>query len=300
MGSRNFMMDSILKVASMTYPLNNMGQLDKFLKKASKRDNFAYKLPNGMRLNGTINKVTNEDMLVYMLTPKHFRSKKKVIYLHGGAYVVDMTRQHWQMLDKIAKLSGAAIIVPIYPLAPVNNFNDCFDKLLHFYDELIKYMDAKDLIFMGDSAGAGLALALAQNLKEIGKAVPSQTILISPWLDVSMENEEISLVQRKDIILGADELKKCGTLWSRGADLKDYRVSPIYGSLEGLGTISVFTGTDDILHPDAKKLKKIADEKNIAINYFEYENMPHVYPLFPCGDGKITINKIATELIQEN
>ena len=42
------------------------------------------------------------------------------------------------------------------------------------------------------------------------------------------------------------------------------------GDFNGLGKISVFTGTNDILYPDAKKFKNMAEEKGIKINYYEY------------------------------
>ena len=297
MGERSFMMNSMLKIARMIVPFNNMERLDKYLKKVEKKSDYAYKIPNGMRLNGSINKVINADMPVYILNPRHFRSKKKVIYFHGGGYVLDMAKQHWQMLDKIGKLSGASILIPIYPLAPANNFEVCFERIISFYDELTKCMDSKDLIFMGDSAGAGLALGFAEYLRELGKDMPSQIIMISPWLDLSMENTDMKSVQLKDNMLGIDELKKCGRLWAGDVSSRDYRVSPMFGNLDGLPKMSVFTGTDDILNCDAREFKRVCEKKGIDINYFEYENMPHVFPLFPSKDSKEVLKKIGTELL---
>ncbi len=49
---------------------------------------------------------------------------------------------------------------------------------------------------MGDSAGGGLALALAELAAEQNEELPSKVILISPWLDTKMENVNIDEVQK--------------------------------------------------------------------------------------------------------
>ena len=81
---------------------------------------------------------------------------------------------------------------------------------------------------MGDSAGGGMALALTQKIGKEELTKPSKTILISPWLDVTMENSEIKKVQEKDKMLNAEILKLAGISYAREEnDTKNYLVSPI-------------------------------------------------------------------------
>ena len=81
--------------------------------------------------------------------------------------------------------------------------------------------------------------------------------------------------------------------WYAGKkDLKHYLVSPICGNLEGLGKISLFIGTHDILYPDAKKFKKMADEKGLKIDYYEYSSMIHIWPLFFFPESKKATKQI--------
>ena len=56
---------------------------------------------------------------------------------------------------------------------------------------------------MGDSAGGGLSLALAEYFKAEGMRLPDELILLSPWVDVSMENEDIPKYQPKDPMIEA-------------------------------------------------------------------------------------------------
>lgn len=41
-----------------------------------------------------------------------------VLYLHGGAYVNQLVRQHWQLVEHLATTLDAEVWVPIYGLAP--------------------------------------------------------------------------------------------------------------------------------------------------------------------------------------
>ena len=63
----------------------------------------------------------------------------------------------------------------------------------------------------------------------------------------------------------------------------NYLVSPLYGSFQGLGRITLFTGTSDILNPDARKWAKRAREVGFPLDYREKEGMPHVWMLFHEG-----------------
>lgn len=55
-----------------------------------------------------------------------------------------------------------------------------------------------DLILMGDSAGGGFVLALAQFMKQEEVPQPSQLILLSPWLDLSLSNPNIKEIDPSD------------------------------------------------------------------------------------------------------
>ena len=69
--------------------------------------------------------------------------------------------------------------------------------------------------------------------------------------------------------------KNAGQKYAADLDLKDFRVSPVYGNLTGLCRISLFTGTRDLLNADAQKFKQRMKEQKISFNYFEYPDMFH-------------------------
>ncbi|MGL4739921.1 MAG: alpha/beta hydrolase fold domain-containing protein [Sarcina sp.] len=238
------------------------------------------------------------DMPIYELTPKTLKNTKVIVYFHGGAYVEEISKQHIRFLESLAEKVGSKIIVPIYKLAPRHVYKDAYKDLIDFYNTELKCVNEDNLVFMGDSAGGGLALAFAQYLKNLGKAFPKDLYLISPWLDVSMsKGSEMKDIESKDLILGIDTLAEAGKLWAEGEDnIDNYLVSPINGNLEDFNKISIFTGTFDILNLDSKRLRDKLSNMNVILNYHEEEGLPHVYPILPLDESKEFLEIISNEL----
>jgi len=229
---------------------------------------------------------------VFTLSPKTGKSHTIILYLHGGAYVHGFARQHWDYMETMAVQLNCRVIAPDYPLAPDYNYQDSFAMLESIYKDLASMADKVNFIIMGDSAGAGFGLALAQKMKREGLAQPKHIVLLSPWLDISMTNPMLNDIEGDDPFLDTQGLKLAGEAYASSADVNDYLLSPINGDLEGLGKISVFTGTHDILNVDAKKLKELCEESGLQINYHEYEEMMHCWMLMGLKESKEVIRKV--------
>jgi len=213
---------------------------------------------------------------VFILKPKNIsKSKIKILYFHGGSYVSEATQQHWDFIGQIVKDTGATIIMPDYPLTPKYNYKDVFDMIVPLYKELINQVSTSDLIIMGDSAGGGLALSLEERVAQEGLPMPEKTILISPWLDVRLNNPQIEEVQKLDKQLNKEVLKVAGISYAGEDGINSYLVNPIDGDLTKLKNIIIFTGTYDILNPDIKLLKEKAEKVGTQIEVKEYEKAGH-------------------------
>jgi acetyl esterase/lipase len=228
----------------------------------------------------------------YVMKPLNNIGQKHILFLHGGGYVYDLWEIYWVFFSKLIDVLGCTITIPIYPLAPKHGHEEVFNMIVPIYEQIISEVKFNDIVIMGDSAGGGMSLALAELLKEKNLQQPGNIILISPALDMSMSNPEIQEVEKLDPILAAPALSYITKWYGGEKGSKHYLVSPIYGNFEGLGKISLFTGTNDILHPDAKKFKAIADEKGIEINYYEYPSMIHIWPLLFFPESKKATGEI--------
>ena len=214
-----------------------------------------------------------------------------VFYLHGGAYFMDITPSHWRLIERIIRETDAKMIVPAYRLLPFATWQEAFDFVVPLYKGYCEAHPDEKIVLMGDSAGGGFSAALAEQFKLDGIRLPDELVLLSPWVDLSMENEQIKDYESKDPFLSPLHLQLCAERWKGGSDVHDRHVSPIYGDLNGLCNVTVFTGTDEILYPDTVRFFNKLDE-DPSNELIVAEEMNHVYPLFPIPEAKPAIAKI--------
>jgi len=256
-----------------------------------------YNLPFLLRIQDKVDDVISRDMQLFYMNVES-KDDKLIIYLHGGAYVEEMLAAHLLMLDRITSKVSSTFIIPDYPLAPYSDYRECYNKMEVFYQKVLEYYPDKKIIFMGDSAGGGLALGLCMYFHQQGIPLPEKLILLSPWVDLSMENPEIASYKKIDPTLKPKELKVDAQFWANGTDLKDYRLSPLYGDVSCLKDVTLFTGTHECFYPDislfADKLKKAGVRNRLYIG----EGLNHVYPAFPIPESEEAIQTIC-EIIEE-
>ena len=138
---------------------------------------------------------------VFTVTQKNVEesdNQKYVIYFHGGSYVAEATQNHWDFLENIVKDTGYTVIMPDYPLTPKYHYQDVYNMVEPLYKEIVETVGSENVILMGDSAGGGLALGLYEKMAEEAEELPVKTILISPWLDVRLENKNIQEIEKRE------------------------------------------------------------------------------------------------------
>jgi acetyl esterase/lipase len=231
---------------------------------------------------------------VWTLSPVNGETGAIILFLHGGAYYANITGLHWRFVEQIIIRTRAKIIVPDYPLAPESSCEETFQFIDAVYSKLISKYPSKKIILMGDSAGGGLALGFALKIKNEGIKQPEQVFLFSPWLDASMGNPDIASIEKRDKILSVNGLRIAARNYAGELDATDYRVSPIHGDFLNLGKISIFIGTNEVFIADARKCKKLLEEKSINFNYYEYPGMFHDWVIVSnLKESKDVISKIA-------
>jgi acetyl esterase/lipase len=246
-----------------------------------------------------MNKFQIRDRNVFRLSSKDKNnSNKHILYLHGGAYVQQFNRFHWEFLAELIAKTNCIVTAPDYPLAPTSTFKESFEMVGELYSQLLSSEQLSDFVFMGDSAGGGFALALAQKVRNDGIRMPSQVIMLCPWLDITLANPEIEDIDRDDPFLGRESLQQAGKLYAGDADPKSYLLSPINGPLDGLGKISVFAGSHEILVADARKLKLIAIKNGIDLNYREYAGMVHDWMFLNLPESRRAKQEIFNLILQ--
>lgn len=231
---------------------------------------------------------------IYTLTPRTASPQRAVVYLHGGAWVNEITPQHWHLVAQIAAEAQATVIVPIYPLVPFATAAQVVPAVVDLVADQVS--GGGPVCLTGDSAGGQIALSAALLLRDDHGAVLPRTILISPVVDLSLSNPDIAAVEPTDPWLGRDALRVFAERWRADLPLTDLRVAPLAADLAGLGPLTIFTGTRDLLNPDAHVLAEQTRAAGVSVEFHEESGLLHVYPLMPTPEGRAARAVIVEEL----
>jgi monoterpene epsilon-lactone hydrolase len=137
-------------------------------------------------------------------------------------------------------------------------------------------------VLAGDSAGGGLALAVALTVRDHGGRQPSHLLLISPWVDLTISTPETHEVTKTDPWLFLGKMQAYAEWWAGSPeDLGRPEVSPALGDLAGLPPALMFFGTRDSLWPGGRLLARRAEEAGWPLTFVEEPDLLHVYPVLP-------------------
>lgn len=204
-----------------------------------------------------------------------------IILFHGGAYTMQGTASHREMMTALIREANLRISYVDYPLVPEATVDDTLGFAGNAYGYLHAQYPDDQFFLMGDSAGGGLALTLLQQLKVHQEALPAGTILISPWTDLSMMNPDLTAAAKHDPYLTLATLKKIGFEYAGDHPVTDPRVSPIYGNFDDLGPILLYYGTNELLSADDQRLvQKLEDATGTDFAVHAVRSMLHDYILW--------------------
>ncbi len=185
------------------------------------------KLPPGV----TITVEGRGDVPVYTIQPS-VTAVRQVIVAHGGGWVHEISRQHWQLVFQMAVQAQVAVSVPIWSLLPHGTALQANRLVTTLHQELRSA--GQEVVLAGDSAGGQIAPSAALTLRDRGSGV--RTVLISPALDLEFSNPDMLRVQPSDMWLAVPGGRRLGSTWAAGLPITDPVVGPLAGPMDGRRT----------------------------------------------------------------
>jgi acetyl esterase/lipase len=262
-----------------------------YVNKRQKKVSYPYKK---MKRKYNINKkILNDHELFYLEKKNNLNKNKKIIlYLPGGGLVFPITLFHWNFIDWMLNKTEFGVYVGLYPLVPKFNVDDVMNWLDLAIEEIMDKHPDFEIILMGDSAGANISLSYSQwkmnkGLKENNNDFLRNIIAISPLINFNLENPEIFKCEKIDNILSTPTLKEIANIYKATHETDIPFISPINGDFEKFNVL-MLSGTKDLTNPDTRLMAL----KFPSIQYFEYLNLPHIFPLFPIPEAKDSKEKI--------
>lgn len=207
------------------------------------------------------------------LLPRGCSGDHVIIWLHGGGYAMGSSRSHKGLASQVALSARMAAIIPDYRLAPENPYPAALEDALRAYQAVVSEGVASSrIILAGDSAGAGLVLATALRLKELGLSMPAGLMLLSPWVDFSLGGWSHTAKAGRDPLLTARGLHTRAAQYLCGASL-----DLLSADMRGLPPAFIQTGEAEILLSDSTLLAERLGASGAPVSLEIWPDMFHVF-----------------------
>ncbi len=219
------------------------------------------------------------------LTPKDRMDDKLLLYLHGGAYVLGGCDMYRQMVSHMARAGRIQALLPEYRLSPEHKYPAAIDDAVGIYRTLLQQgIKPESIVFAGDSAGGGLAVATLLVLRDAGDPLPAAAVLLSPFLDVSGSGESMQSRAMQDPWFHAEDISTIADYYCAAEQRREPLVSPVFADVGGLPPLYIQVGDDEILLSDSER---IAQKIEVAGGEVELEVWPEMWHVFQMFIGKM-------------
>jgi len=234
----------------------------------------------------------------WSITPRGVDPVRTILYCHGGGYVYPVDPFHVRYAARLGAATRSRVVLPGYPTAPEHTWRESRTGLLELAGRLLT--GTRPVALVGDSAGGGLALALAQGLRDTarttGAATPDRLLLHAPWVDLTMSSPDTERIAADDPWLFPGKAHVWARWWGgEGEDLARPELSPLFGDLDGLPPTLAFCGSRDMVSAGCRQLADRATTADWDLTYVERPGLIHVFGLLPGLPEARTALRMATE-----
>ncbi|MGE0880708.1 MAG: alpha/beta hydrolase fold domain-containing protein [Acidimicrobiia bacterium] len=204
-----------------------------------------------------------------------------IVYFHGGGYRLGSAQRSSAFGSRLAKATGARVVVVTYRLAPEHPFPAALYDATAVYGAVVAESTVPVFV-SGDSAGGGLAAAVVVACAYAGKPKPSGAILFSPWIDLRVVAATYDSRAATDTMFSRVSATEAADTYLQGHDAGDPLASPLLAPASIWPPTLVFAGGDEVLLDDSVGLIGVLASGGITVEAHLVAGMQHVWPtLFP-------------------
>jgi acetyl esterase/lipase len=213
-----------------------------------------------------------------------------LMFFHGGGYCSGSIASHRRMVTEAGRAAGMRTLAIAYRLAPEHPFPAAYDDALTAWRFLRNQaIPASKIAIGGDSAGAGLTVALIARLRDAHEELPACAWLVSPWTDLTLSGATLVTKAAVDPIVHKEYLNELVAAYlPPGVERNDPRVSPLFADVRGFPPTLIQVGSAETLLDDAVRFSRGAGEADVAVTLETWPHMIHAWHLWNAqlADGR--------------
>ena len=203
------------------------------------------------------------------------------LHFHGGGYCFGSAACSVEYGERLARAVSGTCLALEYRLAPEYPYPASLEDALTAWSWLTERHPPSNILLSGESAGCGLALALAMKLRDKNDDLPAGIIALSPFVDCTLKSASIDRLEGEDPIIERDTLTYMVTNYFQATAASDPFVSPIYGDFAGLPPLLIQAGRNEVLVDEATRLDRVAKDANVDVTCELYDERLHIFSMFP-------------------
>lgn len=202
-----------------------------------------------------------------------------ILYLHGGGYAWGSLRSHRHLASEVGRAAAMKTLALDYRRAPEFPFPQALEDAVSGYQFLVDSgFHPRRIAVAGDSAGAGLAVALLVRLKELGMRQPAGALLFSPWVDMTATADSYSRNAKRDPVLNREIMQLLAEQYLGKRPRETPLASPVFADLGSIAPLTIFVGATEALLDDALALARAAGLADVSVRLEIWPGMFHVWP----------------------
>jgi acetyl esterase/lipase len=226
--------------------------------------------------SGSLGRVPTAEVTVDGVEPRH-----TVLYFHGGVYAMGEAALAADLASQVGRRTRARVISVDYRLAPEHPYPAAVDDALAAYEALLDDGTApSDIVFAGESAGGGLAVATMVNARDRGLPLPAAAYVMSPYADLTLSGATMQTKSEADPLLSLQALQDRAADYTSGQDAALGFISPIFADLSGLPPLIIQAGSHEVLLDDAIRLAGQAATADVEVTLDIVPGVPHVFQAY--------------------
>jgi len=204
------------------------------------------------------------------------REDGTILYLHGGGFVWGSLASHRHFVSELGRAAEMKALALDYRRAPEFPFPHALEDAINGYKYLLDR--SQKIAVAGDSAGAGLAVAMLVRLRELGLPQPASALLFSPWADMTVSAGSYARNAERDPVLNRELMQFLAEQYLGDRPRNTPLASPVFTDLHGIAPLSIFVGATEALLDDSIALARAATLADIRVRLDIWPKMFHFWP----------------------
>lgn len=242
-----------------------------------RRAGFAELITRDLPAGVTARRVRLGERPALELTHEGQDDNARLLYLHGGGYIVGSPETHAALTATIALQAGVPAVSLDYRLAPEHPFPAATDDALAAYRELLTSVPHHKIVIAGDSAGGALTMATLIGARRAGLPMPAAAVVFSPFTDLTLSGESLKTKDGVDPIFSRAALEPFAEFYLGAQDPANELVSPFLTNLKGLPPLLIQVGSSEVLLDDAVRLAARAGSDEVDVTLEIVPQATHVF-----------------------